>query len=143
MDGSMRLLLPLAVVFICVTIFWGCYEVINPKLSGSVKYYTFSEGREVGKELNIRTDSALFKSIEVWLSKKRPWRVDINSYAPVKVIESELAQVTVVGNVVVLSIRKNEKDNWDQFSCRLDDETTKLFQEIHNEWEKNNVNKSK
>lgn len=138
MCGSVRLILPLASAFACATVS-GCNKIPAPKLGGSVNYYTFSKGKEVGKELDISTDSPLFKSIEVWLIKKRKWKRDKISYAPGQVIESDLVRVNVAGNVVVLSVRKNENDNWDQYSCEYDKETEKLFQDLHHEWESTNM----
>ena len=108
----------------------GCSRTPTMQMNGPAKYYSFSGGKKVGDEYQIEVDSNVYKALQIWLNKERAWKRDWNSYAPQKVLESELVKINYLGNTVVVSTRKNESDTWKQFSCTSDSDLEKIFEEM-------------
>jgi len=88
-----------------------------------------SKGKLVSEHLldpSNADDLAMCDSIESWLKKSDSGRLDLNSYAPSVVIESDLHKIQFGAKRVVISSRATKDKTWNQKSRPANDEDKNL-----------------
>ena len=88
-----------------------------------------SKGKLVSEHLldpSNGDDLAMRDSIESWLKKSDSGRLDLNSYAPSVVIESDLHKIQFGASRVIISSRDSKDKVWNQKSRSANDEDKKL-----------------
>ena len=75
-------------------------------------------------------DRAMRDLIESWLKKSDSGRLDLNSYAPSIVIESDLHKIQFGASRVIISSRATKDKTWNQKSRPANDEDKKLRDQL-------------
>jgi hypothetical protein len=112
-------------------LYFAVYQAMpHLKLAAPLHYSRHSEGQELGNDVTIEADSETFEALQAWLSKKRTWQMDINTYAPGQVITGKGFDLNFTGNKVILNACERERKKSRQYSCKADEELTAIFKKI-------------
>ncbi len=106
-------------------------DVVIPECEWTLRIH--SKGELVSEHVldpSNADDRAMRDSIESWLKKSDSGRLDLNSYAPSVVIESDLHKIQFGVSRVIISSRATKDKTWNQKSRPANDEDKKLRDQL-------------